>query len=249
MSRKSKVVMLAVQHREYLFLFRALLNLLRPDLLLLLGESDKVFFEEKRMKVKVLPPAVDKETFHKIAAETKVILRKEYGIPINKSIVLHVGHLKASRNLKCFIYLQRVDNIQVVIVGSTINNQKEHKLQEILKDYGVIIIDEFIPDIQEVYQLSDIYVFPVLKRDAAIEMPLSILEALACNLPIITTRFGGLPNYFKEDIWFKYFDSTEELIKLVCNMNRDNIQNDKKVENFTWDLFANEIIAACKELV
>ena len=35
----------------------------------------------------------------------------------------------------------------------------------------------------------------------------------------------------------------------VWTVNRTGIHNDKKVEYFTWDRFANEIIAACEDLV
>ena len=248
MNKKSKVVMLAVQHRNFYFFYRMLLNFLRPDLLFLLSKTDVSFFEKKGIKVKILPPAIEREKFHKVDLEYKMELRKKYGLPLDKTIILHVGHIKRSRNLECFLEVQKIDSVQVVIVGST-TTQADKELTQLLEKQGVIVLNTYLADIQEIYQLSDIYVFPVLKQDAAIEMPLSVLEALACNLPVITTRFGGLVDYFKEDIGFRYFCTTEELVELIKRREGDEIHNDKKVEGFTWDRFTEEVITACEELV
>ncbi|MHA1341451.1 MAG: glycosyltransferase family 4 protein [Promethearchaeota archaeon] len=247
MHRSSKVVMLAAQHRKYLIYLKAFLSLLRPDLLLLLGESDRAFFEKKKIKVRILPPAVDIEKFHKVTNKTKVILRRKYNIPIDKFIALHVGHINRNRNIECLVDVQKIDNIQVIIVGST-TTKVEKELKYRLENQGIIIINNYIYSIQEVYQLSNIYIFPVMKQNAAIEMPLSVLEAMACNLPVITTRFGGLVDYFKEDPGFRYFESTEKLVKLIKTFDIREVHNDEKIKSFTWDNFASQIISACKIL-
>jgi glycosyltransferase involved in cell wall biosynthesis len=247
MSKKAKVVMLACQHKRFLFFHKPLLNFLRSDLLFLLGKSDKDFFESKGMRVKILPPAIDKKKFHKVKTEKKMALRKKYHIPCDKTIITHVGHIKMNRNIECFITIQCINTLQAVIVGS-ITDKADMNLRKRLENNGIIVINDYLPDIQEIYQLSDIYVFPVLKRDAAIEMPLSVLEAMACNLPIITTRFSGLVDHFKEDVGFKYFERIEELSKSIKDIETVEIHNDQKVEGFTWDKFAYEILSACEEL-
>jgi glycosyltransferase involved in cell wall biosynthesis len=252
MCRLSKVVMLGIQHREYSSVRNfAVGNLLKPDLLLLLGKSDLDYFKKKGLKVKILPPAVDNAEFCKAADDEKERIRAEYNIPKNIKVVLHVGHIKVNRNIECLIGIQKVDNIQVVIVGST-SIIIESDLKNKLIKAGIRVIDEFLPDISRIYKMSDIYVFPVISSREAIDMPLSVLEAIACNLPVITTRFGALVDNFDEDAGFRYFDTPEELIKLVklfkC-MDRVKIYNDKKVEPFTWQRFANEVITVCDELV
>ncbi len=247
MNRSSKVVMLAVQHREYSFVQQNIIaNFLKPDLLLLPGKSDKDFFLKMGLNVKVLPPAVDNAKFYPATGKEKEKIRAEYNIPPDKKVVLHVGHIRESRNIECFIDVQKIENVQAVIVGSTSTPQDGY-LKDKLIGAGVRVIDEFIPDISKIYKMSDIYVFPVVKNTAAIDMPLSVLEALACNLFIITTRFGGLVDYFKEDYGFRYFSTTEELIALIRG-DRADFHNSKKIENFTWDRFTNEIISACEEL-
>lgn len=247
MNRLSKVVVLGVQHREFSYIQSVIItNLLKPDLLLLLGKSDEDFFIKKGIKVKILPPAVDSLKFCSVTKKEKEKIRSEYDISHNKIVVLHVGHIRTSRNIECFLEIQKIENMQVIIVGSTSTNTEGDLKNRLLKA-GIRVIDETLPDISEVYKMSDIYLFPVVKNTAAIDMPLSVLEALACNLPIITTRFGALVEYFEEDDGFKYFDTAEELVKLVRNMDNVEINNNKKVERFTWERFTDEILAACNE--
>ena len=66
-----------------------------------------------------------------------------------------------------------------------------------LEAAGVRVLRENLPAIHELYQLADVYLFPVQRADAAMEIPLSVLEAMAVNLPIITTPFGRLTELFE----------------------------------------------------
>lgn len=250
MCRKTEVIMLGVQHVEYSVIQNFLLKFLMPDLLLSIGRTDEDFFLRKGIKVKILPPAVDSVKFCPTTKEEKEKIRAEYNIPEGKTVVLHVGHIKASRCLECFLKVQKLKNIHVVIVGSA-SKGKDYNLKDRLVKEGIQVIDVFIPDISKIYKMSDVYVFPVLNNTAVIDVPLSVLEALACNLPIITKRFSGLVDYFKEDVGFRYFDNTEKLVELVKGINNVEINNNnsKKVEGFTWDRFAFEVLSACEELV
>ena len=79
-------------------------------------------------------------------------------------------------------------------------------------------------------------------------MPLSVLEALACNLPVVTTRFGELDNYFKEDSGYRYFSTVDELISIISEMDTAEVHNRSKTEVLSWDAFSDRIVAACDEL-
>ena len=114
---------------------------------------------------------------------------------------------------------------------------------------GVKVIDSFVPCIEELYRLSDVYVFPVIEQDGAIEMPLSVIEAMACNLPVLTTRFGCLSMHFSEDPGFRYFETKEELIELVPIMAQISAANNKKVADFTWNRMTDSILSAFEKCV
>ena len=237
--------MLAVQHVDFSFLQNFLLGFLKPDLLLVLCKTDVDFFCKKGIKVKILPPAVDCAIFCPPTKEEKDNLRAQYNIPVNKKVVLHAGHIKASRNLECFIEIQEITDVQVIIVGST-STRVDNDLKDRLVKAGIIVIDKFVPDISRIYKLSDAYVFPVVINNAAIDIPLSVLEALACNLQVITTRFGGLVDYFQEGEGFRYFQTTKELISLIGDIGETISNNKEKIMHFTWDRFAEEVFNICE---
>lgn len=249
MSANARVAMIGMQHRKYPFLQSVIMTkLLKPDLLMLMVKSDGAFFEKKGLNIKILPPAVDTVKFCPPTAEEKQKIRYEYKIPYDKKVFLHVGHIKANRNIECLLKLQESEDAQVIIVGST-SIVIENDLKKRLVREGVMVIDKYMPDISEIYKMSDVYVFPVIHDDEAINMPLSVLEAMACNLPVITTRFGGLADNFQEDDAFKYFDTTEELISLIERTNSKAADNRKKIMHLTWSRFADRIIDACREIL
>jgi glycosyltransferase involved in cell wall biosynthesis len=249
MNYLSKVALIGVKpvYNSY-FQKKTIVNLLKPDLLLTLGDYDDGYFRNNGMAVKALPPAVDSVRFRMVSEEEKKEIRAEYGIAHYTKVILHVGHIRSTRNVESLLKVQDVKGVQVLIVGST-STPVDECIKNKLIDNNVMVIDEYIDDISRIYKMSDIYVFPVFNRIASIHMPLSILEAMACNLPVVTTRFGGLPEHFKEDTGFRYFNSQQELIAFVeklIKMDTKDIHNSEKVKYFTWDNFTDEIITALK---
>ena len=75
----------------------------------------------------------------------------------------------------------------------------------------------FVESIEHLYQAADCFVFPVLAADGAIELPLSVLEAMATNLPIMTTRFGGLPELIDACPGLCYVDTPADLEKALAD--------------------------------
>lgn len=238
---QSKLLLLAVQHRTHSFFQRVFLPWLAPDLLLLLSAADQRYFERHGFQVNIVPPAVDRKRFHAVSDNTKIALRKKHGFELDKTVILHVGHIKENRNLDCFLRVQGKNNMHVVIVGST-STQIDLPLKQKLQTAGIRVISDHVPEIQELYQLSDIYVFPVVERTAAIEMPLSILEALACNLYVLTTKFGGLSQYFDEDADLRYFDGEDDLSDKLRDFRIRARSNDKKIERYDWGTAARIIL-------
>lgn len=190
---------------------------------------------------KVLTTGIDLEKFTPNDLDKKS-LRIKYSLPENKKILLHVGHIRETRNI---LWLQDVQNslpdIQVVIIGSTATEQDDH-IRVALEENGVIILRQALPEIQEVYQASDVYCFPVTELQGAMEIPLSVLEAMAVNLPIITTKFGRLPELFDEDKYYKYFNSSAEIISILKANFDDDCLNRQKLSPFTWEHTASTLI-------
>lgn len=133
--------------------------------------------------------------------EEKYRLRNKYNLPINKKIILHAGHINEGRNLQTLISIQK-KGYQVLIIESTstpIDSLGPQSLRTDLINNGILIMNEYIDSMREIYQLADLYVFPVINNLGSIGLPLSILEARACGLKVLTSDFGSIKYFLNTD--------------------------------------------------
>lgn len=237
--RNAKTVMSSM--RPYFSLLSAkFIPLVKPDLILIQSYETQKLFRGLNCKTKFLPCGVDVERF--IPSKNKYELREKCGIDKDKFILFHVGSIKEGRNIQLLKKLQSNNN-QVLIVGSD-STGVSPKVQRSLIESGCLVWLKYIKNIEEIYAMSDCYVYPTvsqydfLGRSIAdsIEMPLSVLEAMSCNLPVISTKFGALPRVFEEGGGLIFVDTEEEFIdalEKVKNANT-NIKTRDKVLHYSW---------------
>jgi glycosyltransferase involved in cell wall biosynthesis len=184
-----------------------------------------------------VPPGIDISRFHPVDAARKNYLRKRFGIPTERFTILHVGHLAASRNLDVLAALASRPETQVVLVAST-STPQDGELKTRLNSAGVMVVDHVVPRIEHLYQMADAYVFPVLDPGGSIEMPLSVLEAMACGLPVLTTPFGDLQRFFPAGSGVVFWRSADELIRGLEEIRQEpaaSVAARIAVEEFGWD--------------
>jgi glycosyltransferase involved in cell wall biosynthesis len=230
----------------------------KPDLVLTQSSNFEKFFKKKGCLVKFFPNGVDCQKYIPATENQKRRLRQNFDLPINKKIILHVGHLKNNRGLKIFSEIQHNHKFQIVVVGSS---QKTNvKLVQELKESGVKIFDTYFNDISALYQLADLYLFPVpsiaeelpsgYNQVGAIDLPLSILEAMACNLPIVTTAFGALGRVFQTGEGLYFYKNKSELLHFLDSaLNCKNIQTRKKVSHLDWRFNAGSLETIYRQML
>lgn len=220
---------------------------LKPDIFLLQSQKNKNIFMESGAMAHFLYPGVDLSKFQEITESQKILLRNKYGLPPGKLIILHVGHISIQRNLKVFCNIQKKysDIIQVVIVGALTMNPDKQIAKE-LENAGCMVWLKHFVNLEEIYQLSDCYIFPGMHLTSAIEIPLSVLEAMACNLPVITDKFGGLPDILQEGDGLSFISNEDELFNVlkeyIDNKKNQVIKTNEKVKEFAWE-------NGCKRLI
>lgn len=236
--KDAKIVMsapfpkLSIFSKRFIYLFK-------PDLMLVQSEETEKMFRDKGFNTDFLPlSGVDINEFVPVTKNVKEMLREKYGMGKNAFVVSHVGHIKKGRNIQVFRKIQGEKGKQVIIVGST-STGIERQLYQDLEKNGCIVFVNYLEDINEIYALSDGYLFPTLpvNKFNSIEMPLSVLEAMSCNLPVISTRFGALNRVFEEGDGLIFADKEEDFLQGIEKIKNDNIEirTREKVLALSWE--------------
>lgn len=185
---------------------------------------------------------VDAERFCAVSDEKKAQLRRKYSLPMDKVVLLHVGHLKYGRNVDTFLGLD--DRYYTVLVFSSVT-EKDAELQKQLEDRDNIkVIYDYLPNIEEIYQASDIYVFPIMEENNSIDIPLSVLEAAGCNLRILTTDYNEIA-YFKPASGLFRVDKIDRynVLELVDKMaDQESVNTREIAELYDWSYATDEIM-------
>ena len=133
--------------------------------------------------IKVINNFVDTKRFS--PAWEKNLLRSKYGLNQKSFYALYTGRWEYGKGidlLKEIFSLSQDTDIQFLIATNAISEEEK----EVLKAFTKVKIIENTPyqSMQEIYQISDVLVFPSLFEGCSF----SIMEALSCGLPVISSE-------------------------------------------------------------
>lgn len=84
-------------------------------------------------------------------------------------------------------------------------------------------------------------------------MPNAVFEAMACGLPVIATRVGGIPEIATENTGILIPPKNTELLangmKYMISKQWDRDVIRRHVENFTWEVNAQKTIQIYQEVL
>lgn len=232
--RKRLKVVLVMQGRIN-WIAKLLLTLSKAETFSLSRESWRACESIIDHRARYLKAGVDTEKFMPVSERKKAELKREYGIPENSVVILHVGHMKEGRNLQQLLKLD--EKYFVLIVASTFTaNEQDASLRRRMEERKRIkIIDSFLPNIEEIYQLADLYFFPVESVGNCIDAPLSVFEAAACNIPVVHTGYGELAEFYGTEGFYQIqsFDP-EHLNQLVSEAISEKKKPRNSVLEYDW---------------
>lgn len=158
-------------------------------------------------KVEVIPFGIDTNLFK---PQNKLAAKKQLGISPKNLTIIIVGRLDPVKDHLTFlkaaeIVSKKYPNILFYIVGSTLgdfskNNNTLKKIQDFLKENASlakrVVFAGFSQNMPTVYNASDIIVSSSISESFG----LTLAEAAACEVPIVTTNFGGQSLIVKKNV-------------------------------------------------
>lgn len=194
-----------------------------------LGEIHKICSPDK---IKVIPLGFDLEKFNAKKHSERNLVRSNYGIKETEVAIAIIGRLTEIKNHKFFfevienILENKVQNIKVFIVGDgDLHDYVEQRKNEINKQFGEkIILTSWIKDIATFNAGMDIVCLTSDNEGT----PVSLIEAQASELAIISTNVGGVKDIMldqKTGFIVEKGDLKEYVEKLVFLIQNDEIRN------------------------
>lgn len=186
------------------------------------------------MEVKVIPNGVDVDHFKPL--ESTEWFERKYGELAEINIVF-TGRLSSEKGVDYLIKsLEYLSNTRLFICG---NGPEKSRLENLGRKYnskvrflGKISRDE----LPKVLSVMDVYVLPCIGMEGFSN---SMLEAMACGLPVITTPVGAGPEVVNSNIGRVVEKESPELIAIAVDecvnyIDRDYVR-EHTVSNYSFD--------------
>lgn len=151
-----------------------------------------------------IPNCVDTSRFFPTTQEEKIRLRNKLEIPLDSIVVIYTGRLVTYKGLPFLLEVWKdiqgeIGNIKLFLVGT--GGLDIHNCEQDLKKFvkmnfleNSVHFTGNISNVPDYLKASDIFVFPT-EDDA---LPSSLLEAMACGLPVISTPVGAIKTIIKD---------------------------------------------------
>ncbi len=208
----------------------------------------KVFGDEYRHQVRVIPGGVDINKFHSV--DTRQI-DKQYNLK-GKKVVTFAGKLTIYKGVKYLIRAAKKIKAEIIILG---DGPERKNLEQIVKDEKIKNV-RFIGHLGEdtnfliqFYSRADVFVAPSIWDEP---LGLVILEAMACETPVVVTRKGGIPLAVKDGkngLFIKPRNAKDIAEKVNYLLENENIRSkmgrkarEIAVNKFSWEIIGRRFI-------
>lgn len=206
----------------------------------------KVFGDEFRKQIRVIPGGVDVDRFKKVNADD---IDRMFGTK-DKKVVVFAGKLTVYKGVKYLIRAAKKIKGEVLILG---DGPERKNLEKIVKEEKINNV-KFIGHLGnntdflvKFYSRANVFVAPSIWDEP---LGLVILEAMACETPVVVTRKGGIPLAVKDgkNGFFVRPRNANDIAEKVNRLLTDEqlrLKIAKKareiaVEKFSWKIIARK---------
>jgi spore coat protein SA len=199
-------------------------------------------------------------------------VREHYGLG-EEPVVLYAGKIRESKGVGLLLAAmhrvwEKFPRAVLVLVGGTEFGRGRTKREtpffkqfreQVARATGRVILTGFVPheDMPKTYLVGDVFAAPSQKPEG---MPMVLLEASACGLPLIATRLGGIPEVLQDGKNGLLVDSPNDPVELaekIMTLLKDSALaqrlgrqgRDRILERFSWQRIAQEQEAVYDRIV
>ncbi len=199
-------------------------------------------------KIVNLPNGVDTTLFHPASLEEKRAARTHFGLDPERRIVLFVGRFVPKKGFDALLAAQS-DAYQIVFVGGA-------RPASVVESPHVVFLGslahEALPDL---YRAADVFVLP----SEAEGFPLSVQEAMASGLPVITSNDPGYMRYGFDRNGICLLDDRNSssigtaIIAILNNVEATTAMSEYSrnyaTEHFGWDRVTSSLLSVYEGLL
>lgn len=191
----------------------------------------------------------------KLPENERLELKRKVGIEPDKKIVMFAGRIAPTKGIleltEAFKRLNRDDTVLMVVgahnFGTGQTSEFQKRMEKQFSELGKrVCFTGYVPydEIWKYYKLADIAVLPSIWEEPA---GLTMIEACAAGIPLITTESGGIPEYLSSDLVFfvdKKGDVTRqlqcEILQLLEN-KQDALKKANKASKYVVSHYSEKI--------
>jgi len=163
-------------------------------------------FDPPPARITRIPNAVDLSKFTPVGEEEKERLRRQLHYPRGRTIVLYVGRLSRAKGVITLVegwpeLMRKYPHAHLVMVGSGHGSWDdcEAEIRDYIRAQGLetdITMAGHSNAVHEHLQAADLFVSPSDYEGFS----LTLVEALGCALPVVTTAVGAAPEFIRTGI-------------------------------------------------
>lgn len=186
-------------------------------------------------------------------------VREKFNLTDNHPIILFIGNHTANKGLDTVMRVaSQLSQPATIVIGGKLSSPDEPQQWQSMLPYNPLVKIVFtdylsISEQRTLYYLAELLLFPSL----ADTLPLTIIEAMACGLPVIAYGVGGIGYQLANDSgvvvekghFSEFLQAVEAL--LLNHSYRHLIAKNARLRQqdiFSWDAAAQETIGIYKKL-
>lgn len=231
-----------------------------------IGGNKRSLFSNKKNFTPIIY-GVDPQKFKPDKSRSQSI-RKKMGIPKDAVVVLGVGRLVAKKGFRFLIeaapqVLKENENTIFVVIGEGDQRRELEQLAAVTNVSGKFIFPGWVDykNLVHYYNLADVFVLPSVGDEEGNldDQSVSVVEAMACAKPVVTTDFPGYRLVVKdgENGFLTRAGASQEIaaaiIKLIDSpeLRRRMGQENRRlvVEKFSWNSIGKQYTVLFEKVV